>query len=141
MQRFSNAALQHRTRQIAMDGSQKLPQRLLAPIAIRLQRNQSIEMQALAVAAWMQWQTARDDAGNAFIVDDPLASVTAGRLQGMSDARSRVAALLSIEAIFPAALAADQRFQKRIDQVAGQIDEAGQSCDIGTSGSRCLIWN
>ncbi|RZJ00115.1 MAG: mannitol dehydrogenase family protein, partial [Brevundimonas sp.] len=29
MARFSNSALQHRTRQIAMDGSQKLPQRLL----------------------------------------------------------------------------------------------------------------
>jgi Mannitol dehydrogenase C-terminal domain/Mannitol dehydrogenase Rossmann domain len=30
--RFANPALAHRTRQIAMDGSQKLPQRLLGPI-------------------------------------------------------------------------------------------------------------
>ncbi|HAD85642.1 MAG TPA: mannitol dehydrogenase, partial [Brevundimonas sp.] len=33
MARFSNSALMHRTRQIAMDGSQKLPQRLLAGAA------------------------------------------------------------------------------------------------------------
>jgi len=111
MQRFSNAALQHRTRQIAMDGSQKIPQRLLSAIAARLQRNQSIEMQALAVAAWMQWQSARDDAGNIHVVDDPLASVTAAKLQGALDPKSRVAALLSIDAIFPATLAADQRFR------------------------------
>ena len=45
--RFSNAALGHRTRQIAMDGSQKLPQRLLAPIAERLARGEQIEALAL----------------------------------------------------------------------------------------------
>ncbi len=32
--RFANPALKHKTRQIAMDGSQKLPQRMLAGIRI-----------------------------------------------------------------------------------------------------------
>src|SRR6185369_15860514 len=36
LQRFSNPALHHRTWQIAMDGSQKLPQRLLATMQDRL---------------------------------------------------------------------------------------------------------
>jgi fructuronate reductase len=71
--RFSNAALGHRTRQIAMDGSQKLPQRLLAPIAERLARGERIDALALAVAAWLRWQGGRTDAGEAFEVDDPLA--------------------------------------------------------------------
>lgn len=114
MQRFSNAALQHRTRQIAMDGSQKLPQRLLAAIAVRLQRNQSIEMQSLAVAAWMQWQGAKDDAGKSYVVDDPLAAVTAAKLRGLNDAASRVVALLSIDAVFPSSLAADLRFRSSL---------------------------
>jgi fructuronate reductase len=114
MQRFSNPALQHRTRQIAMDGSQKLPQRLLAPIAARLQRNLSIEMQALAVAAWMHWQGGRDDAGNMFAVDDPLAAVTAAKLHGLNDAVSRVNALLSIDAVFPASLSSDERFRTKL---------------------------
>ena len=125
MQRFSNAALQHRTRQIAMDGSQKLPQRLLAPIAVRLQRNQPVEMQALAVAAWMQWQGARDDAGNAHVVDDPLASVTAAKLHGQNDAKSRVAALLSIEAIFPPALATDQRLRDTLTKWLDRLMKQG----------------
>ena len=38
IERFRNPALKHRTWQIAMDGSQKLPQRLLGTIRDRLQR-------------------------------------------------------------------------------------------------------
>jgi hypothetical protein len=38
MARFANPALRHRTQQIAMDGSQKLPQRLVAPWRARLER-------------------------------------------------------------------------------------------------------
>jgi fructuronate reductase len=43
MARFDNSTLMHRTHQIAMDGSQKLPQRLLAPIMARLAVGQGIE--------------------------------------------------------------------------------------------------
>ncbi len=77
LERFSNRALGHRTRQIAMDGSQKLPQRLLAPIAERLARAEGIGALALAVAAWIKWQSGCTDVGEAFAVDDPLARETA----------------------------------------------------------------
>jgi fructuronate reductase len=43
LQRFRNPAIRHRTWQIAMDGSQKLPQRLLGTIRDRLARGQSID--------------------------------------------------------------------------------------------------
>lgn len=107
MARFANPALQHRTVQIAMDGSQKLPQRLLATIADRLDRGLPINALALAVAAWMRWQSGEDDAGAAFAVDDPLAAATAAKLAGCTTAEERVHALLSIDAIFPRALAAN----------------------------------
>lgn len=68
MARFANPALQHRTRQIAMDGSQKLPQRLLAPLVAG-----QGDALALGVAAWIRWQSGRTDAGETFTVDDPLA--------------------------------------------------------------------
>lgn len=109
--RFANPGLQHRTRQIAMDGSQKLPQRLLAPIATRLARGQGIEALALAVAGWMRWQGGRTDAGESFAVDDPLAAETARRIAGLSDPDAQVRALIGIETIFPSALAADSRFE------------------------------
>lgn len=125
MARFANPALQHRTRQIAMDGSLKLPQRLLAPIATRLERGESIDALALAATAWMRWQGGVDDAGQAFVVDDPLASVTAERLAGLAAADERVDALLAVEAIFPSALAAQPAFRAALVRHLGSLDERG----------------
>ncbi len=73
MARFANPSLQHRTRQIAADGSQKLPQRLIAPIRERRARGLPVDALALAVAAWMRWQAGTTDAGDRFVVDDPIA--------------------------------------------------------------------
>jgi len=117
MERFANAALPHRTRQIAMDGSQKLPQRLLAPIAERLARGQGIDALALAVAAWMRWQGGRDDNGAAFTVDDPLAGETRRRLLPE--------AMLRIDAIFPPRLAADLRFVQAVTAQYAGLAAAG----------------
>lgn len=110
MARFSNAALMHRTRQIAMDGSQKLPQRLLAGVAERLAAGQGIKAMALGVAAWMKWQSGVTESGEAFVVDDPLAGRTAELLAGADNDQDRISALLSLSAVFPPALAADDRF-------------------------------
>ncbi|WP_395612999.1 mannitol dehydrogenase family protein [Allosphingosinicella sp.] len=125
LRRFADPGLRHRTVQIAMDGSQKLPQRLLAPIAARLARGQGIETLALAVAAWMRWQRGRTDAGEAFVVDDPLAAETARRLAGLDDPVDQVRALSGIEAIFPPALAADPRFQDALTRQLRRLAECG----------------
>ena len=53
LRRFANPALRHQTRQIAMDGSQKLPQRLLDTARARLAREQPMPLLALAVAGWL----------------------------------------------------------------------------------------
>jgi fructuronate reductase len=126
MARFADASLQHRTRQIAMDGSQKLPQRLLAPIAARLERGQGIDALALAVAAWMRWQSGRTDAGEAFTVDDPLAAETARR-------RADPQALLGMAAIFPRRLAADPRFVAAVTRQYARLVELGAAGAIGLS--------
>lgn len=125
MARFANPGLAHRTVQIAMDGSQKLPQRLLAPIAARLARGQGIETLALAIAAWMRWQSGRTDAGTAFTVDDPLAGETARRLAGLRDPEAQVRALIGIEAIFPPALAAEPRFRDAVTRQLRRLAEEG----------------
>ena len=130
MARFANPDLGHRTRQIAMDGSQKLPQRLLAPIADRLARGQGIEALALAVAGWMRWQSGRTDTGARFAVDDPLAGEIAARIAGLDDPRSQAEALIKFDAIFPPALAADHRFT---DAVAGKLAQ------LASHGARATI--
>ena len=74
LQRFANPALQHKTAQIAMDGSQKLPQRLLGTVRDRLRAGLPIERLALAVAAWIHYQRGVDETGARYEVQDPLAA-------------------------------------------------------------------
>ena len=126
MARFSNAALMHRTRQIAMDGSQKLPQRLLAGAAERLAAGQGIDAMALGAAAWMKWQSGVTESGEIFVVDDPLAAKTSELL--VADAhthQARVSALLSLSAVFPPALAADDRFAAAVTSAYLSLSQNG----------------
>jgi fructuronate reductase len=117
--RFTNSALEHRTRQIAMDGSQKLPQRLLASVRSRLAAGLPFPALALAVAGWMRWQFGRDEAGVAYHVDDPLAARTAALVRHGPSASARVDALLSLDAVFGEDLPRDARFR---DAVSAALD-------------------
>jgi len=71
--RFKNPHLNHRLFQIAMDGSQKLPQRVLAPLRERLVRGQASPALTQVVAAWLVWQWGRTLSGKTFEVQDPWA--------------------------------------------------------------------
>ena len=73
LRRFRNPGLKHRTWQIAMDGSQKLPQRLLGTIRERMNAGQSIDGLALGVAAWMRYVTGIDEKGAAHRCPRPSA--------------------------------------------------------------------
>ncbi|CAM7808398.1 putative mannitol dehydrogenase [Klebsiella quasipneumoniae] len=97
--RFSNPALKHRTWQIAMDGSQKLPQRMLDGIRVHLERGSRWPLLALGVAGWMRYVSGTDDAGQAIDVRDPLVDKIQQRV-AQSDEQQRVDALLGLEEIF-----------------------------------------
>ncbi|HEY0541509.1 MAG TPA: mannitol dehydrogenase family protein [Actinoallomurus sp.] len=94
LERFANPALRHRVAQIAMDGSQKLPQRLLGVVRDRLAAGAEPRWAALAVAAWMRHvQTAR-------VLDDPMADLLRTAVAGVDSAEKVVDALLSVTDIF-----------------------------------------
>ena len=115
VERFRNPALKHRTWQIAMDGSQKLPQRLLGTIRDRLAAGADISRPALGVAAWMAYVRGVDEKGAAIDVRDPLAA----QLRGIADAAGRDAArlaqgLVAVEAIFGTDLPGNTRFVQAV---------------------------
>lgn len=114
MARFSNPSLRHRTRQIAMDGSQKLPQRLLATIAARLDDDRTIDALALGVAGWIRWQEGVTEAGEGFTIDDPMAATLAGALAGAVTATDRVRAVSGLTGIVAPGLASDERFTQTV---------------------------
>ena len=99
--RYRNPAVRHRTWQIAMDGSQKLPQRLLMPIRARLAKGWPIPRLALAVAGWIRYVGGVDEAGRPIDVRDPLAAELKHKLAEAGDEpAARVGAILGTEAVF-----------------------------------------
>lgn len=108
--RYSNPALRHRTWQIAMDGSQKLPQRMLDSVRWHLAHQRPFPLLALGIAGWMRYVGGVDEQGNAIEVCDPLLSQIQAAVQGSEEGESRVKALLGIEAIFGQELPLEARF-------------------------------
>ncbi|WP_436858572.1 mannitol dehydrogenase family protein [Citrobacter tructae] len=98
--RYSNPALRHRTWQIAMDGSQKLPQRMLDSVRWHLANGGRFDLLALGVAGWMRYVGGVDEQGNTIEVNDPLLPVIQTAVQNSDEGESRVDSLLGIEAIF-----------------------------------------
>lgn len=114
IERYTNPALRHRTWQIAMDGSQKLPQRMLDSVRWHLADNSSFTLLALGVAGWMRYVGGVDEQGNAIEVCDPLLPVIQGVVQQSEEGEARVKALLGIEAIFGKDLPQEAKFVEQV---------------------------
>jgi fructuronate reductase len=121
LDRFANPALNHRLWQIAMDGSQKLPQRLLHTIRGRLRGNHPVDRLTLGVAAWMRYVTGVDEQGAPIEVKDPLAE----RLRRIADSANRDPhklsnSLLGVAEVFGDDLPRDPVF---INRVTGHLED------------------
>lgn len=130
-ERFQNSALQHRTIQIAMDGSQKIPQRILDSIRARRKAGLPAPALIMAVAAWMKWQFGEDERGNTFTVDDPLAEQTRARVEvGAGDPAAIVKSLLGLRAVFSSGLAEDIYVRKALTSTLRRLMDAGAGAAI-----------
>lgn len=103
--RYQNPAIRHRTWQIAMDGSQKLPQRILATLADNQRKGVRSKGLTLVIAAWMKYVSGRDLQGNSIDVRDAMGERLAEVVSGSNDGMERVNALLELTEIFPPELA------------------------------------
>ncbi|MEG1121920.1 MAG: mannitol dehydrogenase family protein [Citrobacter sp.] len=116
IERYSNPALRHRTWQIAMDGSQKLPQRMLDSVRWHLVHDSRFDLLALAVAGWMRYVGGVDDQGEAIEISDPLLQVIQNAVQSSKEGEDRVKALLAIEAIFGRELPQVKLFRTKVTE-------------------------
>ena len=116
LDRFANPALVHRTTQVAMDGSQKLPVRLLGTARDRLAAGAVPESVALAVAAWMAYVAkGHDGSGRPLPLEDPLAErLRKGLHDASGDAGSIVDGLLAVTEIFGTDLIEHADFKRAI---------------------------
>ena len=126
LRRFRNPGLRHRTWQIAMDGSQKLPQRLLGTIRDRIAAGHSIDGLALGVAAWMRYVTGIDEQGAAIDVRDPLRDELRARADAAGrDAPRLAASLLAVEQVFGRDLPANPHFTMAVTAALDSLIRKG----------------
>ena len=129
-ERYANPGIRHRTWQIAMDGSQKLPQRILGTVRDNLTNGRNCPGLCLAIAAWMIYVGGTDLEGKPIDVRDPL-SDRLKSLVGESDGDAgKVAALLGVTEVFEPNLAAAILAPVTAAYAALKADGVGKS--IGT---------
>jgi fructuronate reductase len=110
--RFSNPAIRHLLSQIAWDGSQKLPYRLLDTISDALAAGRPIDRLVLPVAAWLRFLDQAARSGRP--ITDPLAETLIARA---GDWRS----ILPTREIF-GDLGSDPRFMHAVENGLGTLE-------------------
>ncbi len=102
--RYANSSIRHLTWQIAMDGSQKLPQRILSTLSDNIAAGRKSPGLILAVAAWMRYVGGVDEKGAPIDVRDPLSELlrtVSGKVKG----GDKALALLGVREVFSTDLA------------------------------------
>ena len=128
--RFSNPALYHGLKQIAADGTQKLPQRILAPLRERMAGGETIDCLTLTAAAWIAFLADRSSAG-AETIQDPLGERL---VHAVSDAgrspRLLTDAILGIEEVFGNDLPTSSLFRHAVEAHLDRILSQGAGIAI-----------
>ncbi|MDP9798174.1 fructuronate reductase [Catenuloplanes nepalensis] len=134
--RFANPVILYRTHQVAMDGTQKLPQRLLHTILDLRAAKGDARWATLAVAAWMRFVQGTADDGTALPLNDPLADrIRTALADTSSEPAAVVDALLHIDSVFPAALVADDEVRASITSWLTELTRHGAAATVEAAGT------
>lgn len=121
-ERFSNPEIAHETYQIAMDGTEKLPQRLLIPATFALESGEAIRPFAFAVAAWMRYALGRSEDGIAYALRDPREDTIAASLKATGNTAGAISdALHDIDGLFPDALKTSVKWRSSVETILAAI--------------------
>ncbi len=105
--RFRNPAIRHLLSQIAWDGSQKLPIRIVSSINEALARGADISRLCLPLAAWMRFVRAKAVKGEA--ITDPLAEDLLALGRSLNDDMADVVTMLGYGKVFDPKIAGNER--------------------------------
>ena len=135
LRRFENPAMQHRLAQIAWDGSQKLPIRILGTVADALRAGSSIVRLVVPIAAWMQFVRARSRDGVEIV--DPLAAQLAGLgRQTTGNADHDLPLFFALPGVFPAVLAQEPLFRRTLGEAYEAFAAHGSLASV-TAAAAC----
>ena len=130
LERYQNPAIEHRTWQIAMDGSQKLPQRILETVSDLLKHQRNFQGLALAIAAWIKYVSGIDLNGEIIDVRDPMANDFAMIARKSKTSEDYVDCILDQSTVFPANLKDNSAFRTEILKSYKLLEQYGSLVSI-----------
>ena len=130
LERYQNPAIEHRTWQIAMDGSQKLPQRILEIVNDLLKQQKNFQGLALAIAAWIKYVTGIDLDGATIDVRDPLANDFVKIAKKSKTREQYVDFILNLSKVFPANLRESSAFRIEIQNSYNLLEKYGSLVSV-----------
>jgi len=126
LKRYNNQHIRHLLSQIAWDGSQKLPFRLLASIQDNLAQGNSIALMSVGVAGWLHFLV--NAAKTNFKIVDPLADKLISEAAYCSgNVAADVQRFLTIRQVFPESLANNQDFVQALTDGYLALSELGSA--------------
>ena len=123
-ERFRNTHLGHETYQIAMDGSEKMPQRVFAAALVALRRGQSLALFAFATAAWIRYTFGHGDDGSVYVLRDPRQAELAPNHddQGVATAVDHV---LGLPGLCPSELRTNIMWRSLVEDFVARMKSVG----------------
>ncbi|MDT0596276.1 mannitol dehydrogenase family protein [Glaciecola petra] len=130
LQRFANPHLHHQTYQIAMDGSQKLPQRLLHALAFQLDNQGSIDRLCFVIAAWIQYVSGLDLNGKEISVQDPYTiELASAYYTANGDLTEWVEEIFCMDTIFDQNVKQNKQVKSKVCYWLAHMREQSRACD------------
>lgn len=129
--RFKNPSIAHETYQIAMDGTQKLPQRIFAPALTALENGFDTRPFAFATAIWMRYCLGVTDAGDPYALRDPRETEINAVLKDIPrDGRLISKALHEHMEFVPKALVENAEWRRSVAMILTTILEKGTASAV-----------
>jgi fructuronate reductase len=125
LHRFANPHLKHRTEQIAMDGSKKIPQRWLNSLIILINNNQNYDIFALGLAGWILFNSGINENGQSIEISDPLQDKYYLIYKKNSTIDKIVCGFLGLPEIFPQELTDNNELVEKVIYYTKEIKAKG----------------
>ncbi|MFK3781338.1 mannitol dehydrogenase family protein [Agrobacterium sp. NPDC089420] len=132
--RFANPALRHRAVQIASDASQKVPQRILAPLLELRRDNRAHGAVMMALALWIRSCAARNEAGEPIIIQDPAFNGWTAPDQEFLPSEAVIERFLGFDRVFSAPCRAEPGFAAALTAAYHTIRTKGVLTAIEMAG-------
>ena len=132
IERFTNPSLKHQTWQIAMDGSQKIPQRMGGSLRHHLAAGTEYKWLAMGIAGWMTYISGVDEENKTIDVRDPMVEQFREIYQQYGKEPAVVKAILGIEAIFGTDLIQNDDFVEAVTKAYQLIISKGARAAVAS---------